>query len=157
MRLSFVLLILALAGCSDRPVLTTPTAATSAEADIANVFRGPPADKRIGWDLAGTWSISRFGTKEKPGKLGRWEAKWTLVRMNAEVSEHDYRDENGQGKFWLGSALAPEKVGPDRVADTLVWQKPDGNRMVLSINEQSFGLLMMTGDDDEQYLAVRSD
>lgn len=138
-------LAVVLSGCSPNAPNTETSQATMPEP----VFQGKPAEKRITWDLSGIWSVSRFGTKENPGKLGRWEAKWTLRRASRQV----WDDEVGHARFLLNAV----PVGNSDIAEMLVWERPDGTNWYFSINEQSFGFLLMTGDDGEQYMAVRSD
>lgn len=118
-------------------------------------FRGTPAEKPVKWDLSGTWNAWRYGTKEKPGKKGRWEAKWVLKEAHAAIdSEMVFKDQNGQGEFYIRRNTRGE--GP-WTGDLLVWAKPDGSWQAFSINEQSYGCLTMTGDDGEFYMAVRTD
>ena len=119
------------------------------------VFQGAPAEKRITWDLAGIWSVQRFGTAEKPGKLGRWEAKWTLKVSYVSISNERLYEDEGQGDFYL--SRDGEANNLPWKGDILVWVKRNDVVRYFSINEQSFGFLMMTGDDGERYMAVRSD
>lgn len=152
--------LLLLAGCSQHLPISTPTAPLP-----ERVFQGTPAEMRITWDLAGIWDVSRFGTKENPGKLGRWEAKWVLKEMHVSINnEMCFEDENGEGEVYLQRVESPQRwdrtetsAPPLWKGDMLIWVKRDDTARYFSINEQSFGFLMMTGDDGEQYTAVRSD
>ncbi len=158
----FFLLVLLLIGCggygpSSPQVVTNPPERKTHQ-EMLSKFMGNPAEKKIDWDLAGIWNVSRFGTQDKPGKKGRWEAKWTLAPKVSRIliaNELVYDDANGQGEFYLyrnGNSNDLPWHG-----DMLIWAKPDGAAWYLSVNEQSFGFLMLTGDDDERYMAVRSD
>lgn len=119
-------------------------------------FKGNPAEKRINWDIAGVWNVHRFGTEDKPGKLGRWETKWN-IGPDHEPGVYlldKYFDKITGDTFRIWTIQIGDT---DRVADMIFWQQVNGKRWFLSINEQSFGFLMMTGDDDERYMAARSD
>lgn len=132
-----VVAVLASVGCG-----STPTSAVSEVQPRA--FHGKSASKPISWDLTGTWSVLRFGTKENPGKLGRWGCEWHLEAINRT----SWRDSNGQGDLHLSRPDTPQ---------TLIWLRPKGPPWYFSINEQSFGNLMMTDDDGERYHAVRTE
>ena len=145
------LLALLLIGCgaSSSPLATTPVETPEPK------FKGEPAEQRVNWSLAGTWNVQRFGTAKNPGKLGAWETKWN-IRQHED--HQGYFDPISGDEFWLSMTPVGETVnGVTRVADFLVWKQTNGKRWYFSINEQSFGLLMMTGNDDERYMAVRSD
>ncbi len=155
MRLLCCLVATLLVGCGG--IVTRPAPTSNEFVYAYPKFSGEPAGRRISWDLQGIWRVSRFGTKERPGKLGRWEATWNLQYKDVAVSGV-LVDQNKQGCFWLSTwEVGGEVNGVTRVADVLVWEHSDGKRWYLSVNEQSFGLLMMTGNDGEQYMAVRSD
>jgi hypothetical protein len=150
MRLFSLLLLCLLAGCSNDPT-TEPPAPTlrhfkSTKPPPVPPFRGEAAKVLIKWDLAGDWTVSRFSSKEKPGKLGPWEARWALRKVKTPGS-WTWDDEHGQGHFLL----------TDRRPQMLIWDHADGTTWYFSINEQSPGLLVMTGNDGERYKAVRSD
>jgi len=107
-------------------------------------FLGEPTPEPIAFDLNGTWNVCRFTVSGKLSTTERWEAKWRLRRFGFLV----WMDDNGQGEFKLLTESPPQQI---------LWVKSDGTRFWFSINEQSFGFLMMTGSDEERYMAVRSD
>lgn len=131
-----------LAGCSDGGY--GEKKATSATGKGAAAFLGKPADKPLDYDLSGTWTVFRYETAERPSKLARWEALWTLHKTKAGC----WTEQNGQGWFHLLGDTPPQ---------TLRWERADGKCLHFSINEQRFGLLLMTGSDDELYQAVRTE
>ena len=70
--------------------------------------------------------MTRFQTKDKPSTLERWEAKWVLKWIDADGSIHKKLvDQNGQGQFWLSSALIENT---NRIGDMLVWKRPNDRR-----------------------------
>lgn len=136
-------------GFGGRPKIKRPVQQFEAREFLrAEEFKGEPASKQVDFDLVGTWKVSRFGTPERPGKKGRWEAHWHLSKINHPL----WTDRDSRAFL----SLIPVEVN-GKPAEFLKWEKPDGSVMKFSINEMDFGVLTMTGDDDELYLAVRTE
>jgi hypothetical protein len=149
-----LLLLWLLAGCTSDPSPTTtavqppplpPVRKLKSKPPSMPAFRGESPKMLLKWDLSGNWTVSRISSKEKPGKLGPWEEKWTLRKVKTPA-QLQWKEEHGKGDFVL----------TDRLPQMLIWDHTDGSTWYFSINEQSPGLLVMTGNDGERYKAVRS-
>ena len=131
----FVLILLLCVGC-DAPDTQTTKARTSV---AFSAFQGAKAGP-IDWNLSGQWTVFRFSEEGRPSKLGHWEGVWSL---------------NGEGNYYRN----PNEVFRLQSYDggqILVWEPQGGNSEVFCINEQEYGVLVMTGMyDGERYLAVR--
>lgn len=106
-------------------------------------FLGERAEP-VKYDLIGTWKVFHYIEEGGASRKERWEALWTLKKLSHRM----WADTNGQGHFDLCDASPGEQ---------LKWSKADGSVVWFSINEQSFGLLNMTGDDGFRYMAIRTE
>ena len=129
------------------------------------VFRSIPVNepgivevaKPIDFDLAGTWSVSRFGTKHQPQKGDRWEGTWKIGKRTSQRLRIWPEDDcKGHGCEAYKLLTVPVGDGSLRSGEVLVWLRV-GERRYFSINEQRFGFLQMTGDDGDGYIAVRTE
>lgn len=116
--------------------------------------------KQIDFDLSGTWNVSRFGTKLQPQKGERWETTWILRKPGG--NRHNVwlsGDCMASGENCDVFRLVTVPIGGINNGDgqVLIWQRARGAPINFSINEQSFGMLRMTGNDGDGYLAVRAE
>lgn len=166
-RLTFLLGVMAIiTGCTtswmlDQPPAPPPPESSDSDRDLKIYMNGmdagrraergepkfhgePAADGLVDFDLVGEWEAMRYSLPDrKTPSPGRWQAKYTLCRDGSAGDLH-WLDENGQGYFSLTGAM------PQHLVFT-------GGKIerTYSINEWSFGMLKVTGDDGEQYLFVR--
>lgn len=118
-------------------------------------FRGEPAAKPIVYDLRGIWTVTRVFKKEAPSKFGRYDGQWNLVRDSIKPTKLGWADDHAQVWSNSGSDTGWLLLPRDH-PQVLIWRKGSGEFLRLSINEQSFGWLVMTGDDEQFYTAVRT-
>jgi hypothetical protein len=161
-RAALGLSLCVLFGCGQREAPSpTPTASPVIEPEVKHStsdelkklleFQGKPADKAIDFDLVGNWNVMRFGTPERPSKGGRFDGRWHLkpfFPFSTKLKANRWSN-NGTDAGHLVLKTAMPQI--------LEWYKGDKSMLMLSINEQSFGLLMMTGSDGDGYMAVRTD
>lgn len=133
-----------LAGCGYRAT-TEPAVQKAILPEFQTGEIAPPID----FDLVGTWEVMRFGTAEKPQKGERWETKWTLKKTRRDDI---WEERDGPDVFRLLTVPCGPVTG-----QILSWQRPDGTFWNFSINEQKFGFLMMTGEDGDRYMALRTE
>jgi hypothetical protein len=147
--LVFVMLSIFFTGCTPAPQSFGLSAVARKNA-APPPFHGKPAHKPVDYDLTGTWKVWLYETPERKSKRERWEATWLLVKK----PEGYWVDGNGQGSFRLENVYGLQEPG---VPQYLHWTKPNDTAVYFSINKQSFGLLRMTDEEGEEYMAVRTD
>lgn len=162
-----VLIVSFVAGCSSPATPTTKTLTVTSPEPTPFIdqpippFVGKPT-KSITWDLWGDWMISRFSDREtradvndrdlfsrlEDGKelAGRFEESWH-PRPRDDKSKLTWVDPIRGETFTL--------ISGDGKGDRLRWKRYRGRVFDFSINQQSYGLLVMTDQDGENYLAVR--
>jgi hypothetical protein len=138
--------VLAVVGCQQ--TTTTPPAARAEPDPPLAPFVGKPAPA-VTWDLWGDWTLTRTARADgKAGAPGRFDESWHL-RRREDKSKPVWTDPNRGETFTL--------VPGNGKGDRLRWRRYLGRVYDFSINRQSYGLLIMTDQDGENYMAVRSE
>lgn len=111
-------------------------------------FHGEPA-RPITWDMWGDWTLTRTERKDgQAGKGERFEETWHLQKREDNGILVWYDKTRGE-TFTLIPGLGK--------GDRLRWRRYRGRIFDFSVNEQSYGMLVLTDQDGENYLAVRTE
>lgn len=111
-------------------------------------FVGKP-DKPITWDLWGDWMLTRMMREDgKPGAPGRFDESWHIQKRK-DASKLVWQDPNRGETFTL--------IPGNGKGDRLRWRRYLGRIFDFSINKQSYGHLLMTDQDGENYFALRKE
>jgi hypothetical protein len=146
------LLALLLVGCAKPPTTTDklPIAQTVHETaekvPPLSPFQGK-RDKPITWDLWGDWHICNVETPGRTTHSPRWEESWH-PRQRTDKSRLVWLDPI-RGELF---AMFHTPQG-----DIIRWRRHRGRIVDFSVNEQHYGVLLMTDQDGESYLATRQD
>jgi hypothetical protein len=116
-------------------------------------FMGEPANKRVWFDLVGEWDVFRYTTAEREAEVKsgkrtrpdeRYDDKWTLKRVGDSFQWVD--DHSGRSVDLCTSGDKQWLFVSDQSKDTPPFW---------FINDVRFGMLMMTGSDDQLYTMIR--
>lgn len=133
-----------------KPSSVEPVALAHAYGPELAPFRGKVAEP-IKWDLWGDWEIVRTAREDgQEGAPGRWQESW-----------HPRPREDKTMPLWLdpqrGEVFVLVPGNGKMTGDRLRWRRYRGKIFDFSVNRQSYGLLVMTDQDGEIYLAVRQE
>jgi hypothetical protein len=114
--------------------------------DLVPDFKGKPAAKRITWLLHGDWEIN--ATEREDGKPSeRFKESWH-IQKNKDKDSNIWYDKYRGEKFTLHAT---------EQGDILVWRRYLGREFHFSVHRSSYGVLTMTDQDGDHYMAIRTD
>jgi hypothetical protein len=99
----------------------------------------------VDFDIVGSWNVFNYVEEdEPPSSKTRFEANWHLENQNER-----WRDKHGLGLFELAG----------KNPEVLIWWRAEtaGGTMFFAITEQRFGIMFLTGEDGQKYMAIRTE
>jgi hypothetical protein len=146
---SLVVLACVAFGCSKRMPVPAPPPdfeVLTVAPTVEPPFVGKRADGPIAWPLWGDWEITR--TEREDGKPSSAFRESWHPRKNADPLALVWHDPGRAETFTLHHTDA---------GDMLTWRRYRGREFHFSIHRQSFGSLVMTDQDGDCYMAVRTE